>query len=279
LKCKFCSSMEILVQQKIRSPFNHLVYHLYKCQACQSAFFQHDEHKTDINSLYQSIASESKYSKQPVFKADRNWQRQKKRIIKLLGKKPDNVLDIGCRTGDFLLHFEPATDREGVEVSKKYATIARQRGLKIYNDFLENIPFSSHYDVVSCYAILEHLVNPVAFLNKLGNLVNKDGLLVILVPSYQCLKVNIINMLNKRWHMYNPPEHLNFFSTTYLDQVLKKENFRLLKRYYTSGGMINPFKQGTLKKIFSSMIYFWDEYSFMHKIPIFDHMYSYYKNS
>jgi len=60
----------------------------------------------------------------------------KEEIQKILGKNPESILDIGCKTGDFLMHFDSPI-REGVEVSKKHADIAKKRGLHIYNNFLK----------------------------------------------------------------------------------------------------------------------------------------------
>lgn len=77
-----------------------------------------------------------------------------------MDREISSVLDIGCRTGDFLMHFPKSIVREGVELSKNSAEIARERGLMLYQDFAENINFDKQYDVVTCYAVLEHLLDP-----------------------------------------------------------------------------------------------------------------------
>jgi 2-polyprenyl-3-methyl-5-hydroxy-6-metoxy-1,4-benzoquinol methylase len=74
-----------------------------------------------------------------------------------------------------LLHFSDSLVREGIELSKNSAKIAEKRGLVVYQDFVENININKQYDVVTCYAVLEHLLDPLTFLDKLSNIVSSGG--------------------------------------------------------------------------------------------------------
>jgi len=195
-----------------------------------------------------------------------------------LGRKPKSVLDVGCCRGDFLMHFDIDIVKEGVELSKVNATIARERNLKIYNDFLEKLEFEHTYDIISAYAVFEHMIDPITFLHKIKSLLNNSGLLIILIPSFECLKAKLLQLFNIRWHMYSPPEHLNYFSRQFLDSFFSNVNLRIIKRYYTSGGLINPFAKVPLINTLFSTLMFYTDYSPINRIPIFDHMYSYYKN-
>jgi hypothetical protein len=77
--------------------------------------------------------------------------------------------------------------------------------------------------------------------------------------------------------MYSPPQHLNLFSKQFLDKYLAGYNFKLVDRYWTSGGMFNHFRNIPLvNRIFGKNITLIDEYTPINKLPIFDHMYSYY---
>ena len=112
------------------------------------------------------------------------WEDQKRNILQILKKTPRSILDVGCRTGDFLMHFEDRIIREGVEISNYCTEIANKRGLRIYNKNLESINFNKKYDLVSAYNILEHLIDPLSFLDKLSSIINENGLLVILIPTH-----------------------------------------------------------------------------------------------
>jgi SAM-dependent methyltransferase len=252
-------------------------YNLYQCNHCLCRFFNHEEHDVDYKAFYQQLSQNHQATFNPVFKKKKSWIDLKKNLIQILGKNPKSIMDVGCRTGDFLMHFDEQVQREGVELAEDYASIAKERGLKIYIDFLENITFEKKYDIVSCLAILEHLIEPQKFLNTINDLVKSQGILVIMIPSFECLKEKLLNVRNKRWHMYRPPEHLNFFSKHYLDEFMTKNSFDLVKREFTSGGMVNPFTSVEfLRKAFGRIIYNFDR-SLFNRIPVFDHMYSIYR--
>jgi len=278
MNCKFCESQQTSSIKKIQSPFVNYGYTLYQCEICKCRFFDVKEHDVDIENVYENYSV--KHNKEVAgfqFQKSFYWSRQVQRIEKVLGRKVSSVLDIGCRTGDFLMHFPDSVVREGVELSKNSAEIAKSRGLMVYQDFVENINFDKQYDVVTCYAILEHLLKPLTFLDKLSDIVSSGGALVIMIPTYECFKRWLLDTYTSiRWHMYSPPQHLNFFSKGFLDRRLAR-NFKLVDRYWTSGGMFNPFRNIPLAGSASgkSMTLI-DEYTPINKLPIFDHMYSLY---
>ena len=280
MSCKFCNSQQTISAQKIQSPYVNYEYTLYQCKTCDCRFFDINEYDVDIENIYEEYsAKHNKTVARFQFKKNFYWAKQAQRIEKILGRKVSSVLDIGCRTGDFLMHFPDSVNREGVELSKNSAEIAKSRGLVVYQDFVENINFDNQqYNAVTCYALLEHLLEPLKFLDKLSNIVSPEGVLVIMIPTHECFKLWMIDTFTSiRWHMYSPPQHLNFFSKQFLDRCLAKKNFKLVDRCWTSGGMFNPFKNVSLAgRAFGKGMSLIDEYTPVNKLPFFDHMYSYY---
>ena len=276
MKCKFCRNNDVFMLNKIQSPYVDREYSLFQCKSCKSRFFDLGENEVDIERLYEKY-SVSHDKDSASFKKSFYWKRQVKRIEKILGRKILSVLDIGCRTGDFLMQFPDNVLREGVELSKKASEIAVNRGLNIYSDFAENIHFDKQYDIVTCYAVLEHLLEPLNILRKFEDMVSSGGVLVIMIPTHECLKRWLIDTFTERqWYMYSPPLHLNLFSKAFLDRRLGK-NFKLADRYWTSGGMFNPFRKIPLAGYaFKANMALVDEYFPTNKLPVFDHLYSYY---
>jgi SAM-dependent methyltransferase len=273
--CKFCHSTSIRVVRDITSPHNLEDYHLYGCRSCRSHFFNGSQFKVSLKNLYDDLST-TRGEFPEKFTPSKKWERQARIIVRLSSRPLSSILDVGCRTGDFLMHFDDGIEREGIELSDHFAAIARRRGLRIYNDYLENVTFHTRYDVVSSYAILEHLERPLVFLDKLSTIVNPSGILVILIPAYNSLKRFLLDLFQRSWHMYTPPEHLNFFSPRFLDNHLASRGFRLVKRSYTSGGMTIMFKSiPILQRLILKSTEILDR-SFLSRFPLFDHMYSYY---
>lgn len=270
--CKFCNSEDVIIEREVFSSVVKLDYHLWKCLKCKSLFFDEKQHPVKIGEMYESLSTDRKSF--PVdFNPSKTWQKQKKIIINLTGRTPVSILDVGCRTGDFLMHFDAEINRTGVELSSHFTSIARQRGLTIIQDFLENITITGQFEVVTCYAILEHLSDPLRFLNSLQRLVQPGGLLVIMIPSIQTLKAKCYGA---RWHMFSPPEHLNFYSRRFLDTYLHERKFRRISRYYSTGGMLIYKGNHSIIIKTEAAINKLIDFSFLSKWPIFDHMYSYY---
>lgn len=276
-KCGLCGSETVTRVGEAASPyFKGLKYSLYLCSTCECKFFDPKEHPINLQDMFDKLDSDNQ-SFEVKFTRTRYWEFHKDLIVKQFNGNPKSVLDVGCRTGAFLMHFDDEVHKEGVELSTVAAKIAGDRGIVSHNDYIENIKFDSKFDVITSFAVLEHLPDPMKFLDSIQSWVNDKGLLVLMMPSHQCLKENLATLFKKTWRMYTPPSHLNFYSRKWLDETLKKEGFVLEKRYFTSGGAFNPFRKiPVLGRAFQAFMYLVD-ITPLNRLPIFDHQYSYYR--
>lgn len=309
-QCSICGSFKTQIERKVQSPFIEKKYTLYFCKDCKSYFFDKNEYQIDLKDLY----NEENRDWNVKFTYSKYWTRQVKRIKKLLVDKNRklNVLDIGCRTGDYLLHWDKKYNNLfGVELNKHNADISRGRGIKVYNDFIENIDFEINFDVITCYALLEHIANPKIVLEKMTGILKTDGIIVIMIPAIESQLRKKLDKKNIHWHMYSPPEHLSYYSRKFLDNFMKKHQIELIYRYYTAGGLNGIYSKSSntyellknadyksLSKYYSKnrnnnirrtfvrkatdklkyykrlLIY---EYLPINKYAYYDHMYSYYQ--
>jgi trans-aconitate methyltransferase len=205
------------------------------------------------------------------------WSHQVRLLERLSARPIGSVLDIGCRTGDFLMHWPSGLRKRGVELSAPAARIARERGLEVIRSPIEHYSPEEPFDVVTLYAVLEHLVRPVRMLERLPQLVSPNGLVAIMIPTHQSLKPRLLTRQGRRWHMYNPPLHLSFLSRQLLDSVMQTLGFRLAARRYTSGGMVDPFAHiPVLRSFWRRGMHILDAHTGLNRLAIFDHLYSYY---
>ncbi len=282
VKCNICSSEKIDTLQPVYSHYftetPPIYYTLYACQDCGSNFFDLNENndRISLDDMYERLDGDNA-SLNHEFKKSRSRTYVKSQIDAVLGYNPQSVLDVGCRTGDFLMHMDDSCRRVGVELSAIAANIARERGLEVYTDFVEDIEFDTQFDIVTAFAVLEHLQRPHEFLSSLQKWVKKDGIFVLLIPSHECIKEKVATMTGQTWRMYTPPSHLNFYSRAWLDDYFLKAGFKLEKRFHTSGGCFNPFsKIPVLRTLFSIFMHVVD-ISPLNRTPIFDHQYSIYR--
>ncbi len=276
--CLICDKACAAVLRPVRSPYIDGAYKLYACAACDSQFFDVREHEVSLADLYERQAASEEYRAEVDFRWSPYWHQEVRRLVALHRGPVPSVLDIGCRTGDFLMHWPAEVARVGVESSARAAEIAGGRGVRVVRTPVEEYRPRERFSVVALYAVVEHLVDPVAFLKHLPALVETRGIVAIMAPTHQSLRQRLLTARRRQWEMYAPPLHLNFMSRRQLDGLMQEMGFALLARRYTSGGTFNPFgKVPGLRKIGSRLMWWADAYTPLNRVPVFDHMYSYYE--
>jgi 2-polyprenyl-3-methyl-5-hydroxy-6-metoxy-1,4-benzoquinol methylase len=96
------------------------------------------------------------------------------------------ALDFPC--GDGVLtellaaHFKTVV---GVDASEKHLEEARRRlpGVEFHLSLMENFTCHRQFDSVIMINILEHVVDPVAILQKAAELLNQEGVIIVQVPN------------------------------------------------------------------------------------------------
>lgn len=124
-----------------------------------------------------------------------------------------NVLDVGCSTGAFLHQVTtrwPLNYRVlGADVASAALDYAEQKGVPVLRaSFLEHDFHGQHFDIITFWAVMEHLAHPERFLAKATDLLNPGGHLIILVPNWRSLAIRILG----RRYRYVYPDHVNYFS-------------------------------------------------------------------
>lgn len=106
-------------------------------------------------------------------------------VTKYLPQK-GKFLDIGCGTGKALGMIDKNVFKVyGIEVSQSSIKRCRQKGIdcRLYNGKI--IPYKNNFfDVAGSFNVLEHVDNPVIFLNESIRIVKKNGIIIIVCPNF-----------------------------------------------------------------------------------------------
>ncbi|MFA4941998.1 MAG: class I SAM-dependent methyltransferase [Patescibacteria group bacterium] len=177
---------------------------------------------------------------------------------KVEGRK---IFDVGCATGYFL---DIARDRGwqtgGMEISEYAAKEASERGHGIFFGNFSEEEIKGKFDVVTMWDVLEHLDNPLKYLKTANRILTEDGFLLINTINRESLWAKI---LNKRWHLFIPPEHLFYYTPKSLETLLKNNGFQIEK-------MKSAGKNFSLSYIFGTL-YHWQKLKFWNNLSkIFD---------
>jgi len=169
-------------------------------------------------------------------------------------KKPDadsRLLDVGCATGFFLKAASPRWNASGVELSEFASSYARDTaGLSVKTGTLKEASYPDRsFDVVTMWDVIEHLPSPLEDLAEARRIMKDEGLLVLTTGDAASF---FARMCGRFWHLYNPAQHLSYFSNDTIGLLLNKAGFKVLRierggslftlAYLTSGiAMYYPF--------------------------------------
>ncbi len=140
-------------------------------------------------------------------------------------KPHGRLIDIGCATGDFLNIAKTKSNYDvfGLEPSIWASTIALNRGLRIHQEFLEN--FSSknpiQFDIVTCWGVIEHFVNPKKETINMVNILKPGGILALWTGDVSSITSRL---LGRRW-WYWQGQHIQYFSKKSLRKLLLDSGF------------------------------------------------------
>lgn len=147
------------------------------------------------------------------------------------------LFEIGCGTGRVL---ELARCRgwqvAGIELSAALAEQARQLNPNaeiVVGDFLAlgNLPWGQCAAVVAL-DVIEHVLDPLAFLDRAGLLLRPGGLLLLHTPNARSLRARLHG---ERWNMCIPEYHFHLATPGGMRAALGRANLRLERLSTTSG--------------------------------------------
>lgn len=150
-----------------------------------------------------------------------------KQLESLVPSQHRRLLDIGCGAGCFMdMARSRGWNVEGIDISVEVAQYAREHyHLNIHLGDLQQLPKQT-YDVITLWDVLEHLPKPLEQLSQAYQLLKPNGILAISTPNI----AGIGTRLNGRNSpIFNPMEHLYYFSINTLHQLLVKTGFRPIK--------------------------------------------------
>ena len=142
--------------------------------------------------------------------------------------KPGKVLDIGSGVGEVLSVFkEHGWECLGIEFNEFAANYSKEKfGLNIINKSIYDFDSSEKFDLIMLWGVLEHFFKPLDVLNKVYELLEDDGLLLLEVPSADSVLVRYYEKTSKPVdRIIEGDRHIMLFSLRSFTEMTDKAGF------------------------------------------------------
>lgn len=218
MKCGICSSkhLKFLFKAKDHDNGSSKYYPIYECNKCHTVSIQPPPSKKELEKYYSDSYYTYKY-----------YGLINKCFLLLRASKVPNkgsILDIGCGEGSFLkIMKEKSYDCYGLETSSAGIKKAASKGLAVYGNIKD---IKRKFDVITLWHVLEHIKNPVHYLNQIKKRLTKNGYLLVAVPNFDSIQ----SKLGKdAWFHLAPPLHIFHYTPKTIASILKKEGFKVVR--------------------------------------------------
>lgn len=239
--CQICSSKASTpVLTKQRSDYTST---WVRCSNCKSAHIDPYPSLTELESYYENGYTRMDFANtsdsqvdhslrfsdsyvETVFDEYRLTMEQLKIDLEDLGKDR-KILDFGCANGIFLkfLNFVGIDKHNlfGCDISRQMLEEARIHTKNLFHTSeIEN--YQNKFDLVTLWDVLEHIINPKEYLERIAKSLKPKGKLLIQTPNYGVLA----EKFGEDFAHYLVLEHINLFSRTAAVNLIESVGFELL---------------------------------------------------
>jgi len=145
-------------------------------------------------------------------------------------KGQGRLLDIGCNEGRGLQFYKNnGFEPDGIELNSNATKCAREKGFNVHNGTIVSYSPEYFYDVVVLSNVLEHDLDPVAFLKNINKLLKPGGEIWISCPNDKSIYKSLFGKYWINWHI---PFHIFQFTSDNLKFVLNKTGYQLMAKKY-----------------------------------------------
>lgn len=133
-----------------------------------------------------------------------------------------SILDFGCHDGTKLIYwYQRGWQVYGIDINEKAIAVARRcfpDGQFWSGDLLE-LDIKQRFDFVRTDNVIEHLIDPAAYLKALVRLLKPGGQMRVFVPNGTALSARLFGRYSA---VYWIPFHLNLFTGTTMKRLLSQ---------------------------------------------------------
>lgn len=211
-------------------------FQIAECSLCSHRFVLDPPSHEQLHTLYNHLYADD----QRRHGAGKPQFRDRALVRRLVRQLPSDarVLDIGANFGATLLAFPTEYRLEGVELSETpAATAAQNPRLTIHTSAIESLELQHHaYDCITALALIEHILDTRAFLDRVASLLRPNGIVVLMTGDYRSW---CATEAGRDWSLYHSDGHLHFFSGLSLELALNRSGLAVYDRLWAGPNRVS----------------------------------------
>jgi SAM-dependent methyltransferase/polysaccharide pyruvyl transferase WcaK-like protein len=228
--CPICQNENIAVTSKITREDKKL--DLIFCNKCDYRGLDLEYKELYKDGSFSEIArgGKSEPDSKKIFSLDRIAYKRFY-FYKKYFNSANRILEAGSSAGSLIDVLKLAgINAEGIEPDKSYADFSKkQYGFTQYSDLLENFETDNLYDLVCSFHVIEHVDNPIIFIENNYRLLKRGGRILVECPSWE-----IHSFGNLKHTIWEP--HRHYFSRISLHFLLSRY-FKDIKTGFYNGAL------------------------------------------
>lgn len=131
-----------------------------------------------------------------------------------------DLLEVGCGYGFLLDEAKSYFDkRVGTDFSSEAVEYASQYADAVYLGGLDELPQDKQFDCIITTNVIEHVYDPIPFVQNLTSYLKPGGLLVTATPNMDSF---IRHILRDGWPSFKSPEHVTYFDRRTLSDLMRR---------------------------------------------------------
>lgn len=239
-------------------PLSEGAYHygvqVVQCEACGFSYSlkvlteTHDKWMYETNESFYEIYLQLK--KEPVYKSLEQTKAQY--IIQAASQfvhQKGHFLDVGSAVGSVISAAQAnGWHATGVEVNPLFLKESKSKGLNVVSGFFPDAlsaQYHAQFQAISMLDVLEHMVDPITFLESAKPFIAPDGVVLIQVPNLNSLYIQLDGEQNTNYCI----GHWSYFTPESLNATLEKAGFEnlFLETYISEFDKVQQFPESDIQ--------------------------------
>lgn len=226
--CIICgenTNLKKLYDLELSLPKDYKIQSSYGVVRCENCGFCYADTLSTLEEYEEYYRTYNYYGQSGADPSEGNFARELAwNMLEKVVDKDATALDVGFGNASSLLEMKKRGWNHlfGVDPSLDSVKKAQEKGIEAYEGSVFSLDtcFTQKVDVVLLTGVLEHLLEPVAALEKVKQVLNHQGYLLLTVPN--CL--NLSKDYSEISNNFNQ-EHINYFSSISLDNMMNMAGF------------------------------------------------------